>query len=268
MKDTVRFFLESDLLERYLTGETDFEENLQTEHFIETYPEVAQEYDRLQADLEQYARSFSKPLPEEVKAAVREQLTDPVITLDTTEAETSGRRILPWYFAAAVISTLLMGAVTVSLWNQNQQLTTQKSSVVDQMQTLKNDIVETNSKLELLKSKYAVLSDPETRQYVFEGNERAKNLRSVAYINPKEGLSAINVVSLPDLPKEKVFKMWAEVDGKMVCLGELQKADLKLMSLPMAADHASSIKITIESKGNKDFAAIDSEVARIDFNRD
>ncbi|WP_224489789.1 anti-sigma factor domain-containing protein [Robertkochia flava] len=267
MKDTVRLFLESDLLERYLTGDTDFEENLQTEHFIDTYPEVAQEYDKLQIDLEQYARSFSKPLPEAVKNTVREQLSTPEISLDAATTS-SGKRSLPWYFAAAIISTFLMGAATVALWNQNQMLTTEKSSVVDQMQTLKNDIVETNSKLELLKSKYAVLSDPDTKQYIFEGNERAKNLRSVAYINPKEGLSAINVVSLPDLPKEKVFKMWAEVNGKMVCLGELQKADLKLMSLPLEAENASSIKITIESKANKDFAAIDSEVAKIDFNRD
>lgn len=267
MKDAVRLFLESDLLERYLTGETDFEENLQAEHFIDTYPTVKDEYMRIQLDLEQYARSFSKPLPEEVKLEVLNEIRTPQPELQP-EAETQGKRSLPWYFAAAIVSALFLGGATITLWNQNQLLSSEKNSVVNQMETLKNDIVDTNSKLELLKSKYAVLSDPETKQYVFEGNERAKNLRSVAYINPREGLSAINVVSLPDLPEEKEFKMWAEVDGKMILLGVLEKADSKLMSLPLEAENASSIKITIESKGNKDFAAIDSEVAKIEFKKD
>ncbi|THD66359.1 anti-sigma factor [Robertkochia marina] len=266
MKDAVKLFLEGDLLERYLTGETDVEENLQSEYFIETYPEVREEYEKLQLNLEQYARSFAQPLPENVKQAVRDSIKTPVIALNTEETNSS-RKPMRWYIAAAVASTVLLGSTSVSLWNQNKMLSTQKNAVVDQLEGLKSNIVETNSKLELLKSKNAVLSDPDTRQYVFKGNERAKNLRSVAYINPKEGMSAINIVSLPDLPEDKEFQMWAEVDGKMVSLGVLEKADLKLMSLPHS-DKASGYKITIQNKGNKDFAAIDSEVARIEFNKE
>ena len=265
MKDAVRLFLQGDLLERYLTGETDFEENLQAEHFIETYPEVSEEYNSLQLDLEQYARTYAKPLPREVKEAVLQQIRTPEVVEEAAPA-TSSSRTMRWYIAAAAVSTMLLGTTTVSLWNQNKTLSTENNTVVNQLENLKDNIVETNSKLELLKSKYAVLSDPNTKSYVFEGNERAKNLRSVAYINPREGLSAVNIVSLPDLPEEKEFQMWAEVDGEMVSLGTLEKADLKLMSLPHT-DKASSYKITIQDKGNKDFAAIDSEVARIVFDK-
>ncbi|MBL7471655.1 anti-sigma factor domain-containing protein [Robertkochia sediminum] len=265
MKEAVKIFLEEDILERYVMGAADYEESLQAEHFISTYPQVKEEYDKLQEDLEQFARAYAKPLP----ASVRNSVLEEIKTQNTSEVtfEAPKKKFATWYMAAAIISTLLMGAATVTLWKQNQMLNSEKHNITEQVNLLKNDIVETNSKMEVLKSKFAVLSDPDTRQYVFEGNERAKNLRSVAYINPKDGLSAINIVSLPDLPKEKEFKMWAEVDGNMVLLGVLEKADQKLMSLPLT-DKASSIQITIDNKGNKDFAAIDTEVARIDFTKE
>ena len=246
MKDAVKLFLQGDILERYLTGDTDFEENLQAEHFIDTYPEVREEYDRIQLDLEQYARSYAQPLPADVKEAVLDQIRNPEIA-DISHSSVQSGKTMRWYIAAAVVSTLLMGATALSLWNQNQMLSTEKNNVVIQLESLKTNIVETNSKLELVKSKNAVLSDPNTKQYVFEGNERAKNLRSVAYINPKEGLSAINIVSLPDLPEEKEFQMWAEVNGEMVSLGTLEKADLKLLSLPHS-NEATSYQITIQNK--------------------
>mgnify|MGYP000374105704 FL=1 len=43
------------------------------------------------------------------------------------------------------------------------------------------------------------LNDPETYKYVLRGNERAKELKTVAYINPINKSSLIDVVSLPKL---------------------------------------------------------------------
>ncbi|MEL4307883.1 anti-sigma factor [Joostella sp. CR20] len=253
MKNEVKIFLESDLLERYLIGETSYEEEVRVEHYLDTYPEVLKEYQTLEDNLAMYAKAHAKQAPKEVKENVLKQIKE--------EAHTS-KKTVPWYFIAACVTTLLFGATTITLWNQNKLLYNENNTVATQIESLKKDIVNTNSKLENIKSKYAVLNDPETRKYVITGNERAKNLKSVAYINPKERISAINVVSMPELPKDKEFKMWAEVNGEMISLGVLEKADRKLMALPFQ-DNASNYKITIESKGNNDFASIDSEVANI-----
>lgn len=256
MKNEVKILLESDLLERYLLGDVSYEEEVRAEHFIDRSKEVKEAYNTLEENLEIYSKSFAIKAPENVINDVLESIKNEPHTVD------SSKRSIPWYFIAACVTTMVFGATTITLWNQNRLLSTTNNSVAGQIENLKEDIVTTNARLENMKSKYAVLSAPETRKYLINGNERAKNLRSVAYINPKERLSAINVLSMPDLPKDKELKMWAEINGEMVCLGVIEKADKKLMALPFK-DNASNYKITIDSKGNRDFALIDSEVASI-----
>ncbi|MCX2681162.1 anti-sigma factor [Galbibacter sp. EGI 63066] len=255
MKNEVKIFLESDLLERYIIDDTSYEEEVRVEHHINKYPEVNEEYENLQENLELYAKAHAIQAPTDVKNEVLEKIKTEIPAV-------SSKKNIPWYFVAACVTTLLFGVTTVMLWKQNRLLSSEKNTVASQIENLKSDVVSTNAMLENMKSKYAVLNDPETRKYVIKGNERAKNLRSVAYINPKEKLSAINIVSLPDLPEEKELKMWAEINGEMVSLGVLEKADRKLMALPFK-DSISNYKITIGAKGNNDFTAIDSEVANI-----
>lgn len=261
MKNEVKILLESDLLERYLLGDVSYQEEVQVEHFIDTSEEVKVAYNTLEENLEIYSKSFAVKAPETVLDNVLESIKTETHTVD------SNKRSIPWYFIAACVTTLLFGATTVTLWKQNRLLSTTNNSVAGQIENLKEDIVSTNARLENMKSKYAVLSAPETQKYLINGNERAKNLRTVAYVNPKERLSAINVLSVPDLPEDKELKMWAEINGEMVCLGVIEKADKKLMALPFK-DNASNYKITIDSKGNKDFASIDSEVASITLEKE
>lgn len=256
MKNEVKILLESDLLERYLLGDISYEEEVRVEHFIDTSKEVKETYNTLEENLEIYSKSFAKEAPDSVIDDVLESIKSEPHTVETS------RRSIPWYFIAACVTTLLFGATTITLWKQNRLLSTTNNSVAGQIENLKADIINTNARLENVKSKYAVLSAPETRKYLINGNERAKNLRTVAYVNSKERLSAINVLSMPELPEDKELKMWAEINGEMVCLGVLEKADRKLMALPFK-DNASNYKITIDSKGNRDFASIDSEVASI-----
>jgi len=106
------------------------------------------------------------------------------------------------------------------------------------------------------------LNNPETEKYIITGNDRAKDLKTVAYINPKEKTSMIDVVSLPELPQEQCYQIWAELQGKMVNLGILDKADRKLRNIPYMED-ALALSITIETKGSKTIASKQNSVAEI-----
>ena len=108
------------------------------------------------------------------------------------------------------------------------------------------------------------LNNPETEKYIIKGNKRAKNLKTVAYINPKEKTSMIDVVSLPKLPEEQCYQIWAELQGKMVSLGILNEADRKLKEIPYTED-ALGLNITIEPKGGNINASIENTVAEIDL---
>jgi anti-sigma-K factor RskA len=97
-----------------------------------------------------------------------------------------------------------------------------------------------------------------------QGNNRAKNLKTVAYINPKEKTSMIDVVSLPKLPENQCYQIWAELQGKMVSLGILTEADRQLKILPYT-ENALALNITIEPKGGNTVASLNNMVAEIDL---
>ena len=91
------------------------------------------------------------------------------------------------------------------------------------------------------------LNNPDSKKYVINGNDRAKNLKTVAYINPIEKTSMIDVITLPQLPEEQHYEIWAEMQDKMVNLGILDESDRKLKQIPYMED-ALALSIKIKSK--------------------
>ena len=67
MKEKVRIFLDSDLLEKYLLGDTSPEESLQVERYIAIHPKVSEAYNELQKNLEHYAEMHSIKTPKELR---------------------------------------------------------------------------------------------------------------------------------------------------------------------------------------------------------
>ena len=93
------------------------------------------------------------------------------------------------------------------------------------------------------------LNNPDAKKYVLTGNERAKNLKTVAYINPVDKTSMIDVITLPQLPEEQHYQIWAELQDRMVILGILDESDRKLKPIPYMEDAlALSIKIGIKGE--------------------
>ncbi|WP_340202630.1 anti-sigma factor domain-containing protein [Ascidiimonas sp. W6] len=254
MKQDIKIFLEDDLLERYLMGDTTSQESIQVEHFIDKHPEVKKQYDLLQNDLEQFAGSYATKLPDSFK----EEL------LANIPRKSTGKSLYRIYFMAASVAAVIFAAVSITLWSQNNMLLEENNMVSSEILSLKEDVVATNMKLDGIKNQFIMLSNPETRKYVLKGNERARKLQTVAYINQVEKLSLINVQSLPELPEEQVYQMWADVNGEMVSLGVLQKDKEKFVPVPFN-ENAKSFNITIEPKGGNDHATVENTVANISF---
>lgn len=116
-----------------------------------------------------------------------------------------------------------------------------------------------------MRNQFIVLNNPSTKKYTVKGEREAKELKAIAYINPVKKLSYINVSNVPELPEDKCFQMWAEVNGELVNLGVIKNFDEKdkLLALPYA-DNAVSY-ITIEPKGGNNTPSVDNIVANIKY---
>jgi anti-sigma-K factor RskA len=252
MKEKIKIFLDSDLLEKYLLGSTSTEESLRVERYIAMHPEVREAYNELQENLETFAKMHALKTPEGLKEQI----------LFRIKQEKRSRSKFYRFAVAASIAALIFAGASYFFYNQNQSLQEENSIVTNKIQDLENDM---KTQLEDIRNQYIVLNNPNTKRYSVNGNKKAEDLKAVAYINPVKKLSYINVSNLPQLPEDKCFQMWSEVNGKMVNLGVIKQLDNKeqLLALPYA-DNAVGY-ITIEPQGGNETPTVQNIVANIKY---
>ncbi|MEJ2112682.1 MAG: anti-sigma factor [Flavobacteriaceae bacterium] len=263
MNDKITTFLNSDLLEKYLLGETTSAETEMVETYISKYTEVQKAYSTLQDNLEIVAKSNAVEAPKSILKNILDELDEaPVISINQ-----EGKKYKKWYKfgVAASVAALVFAATSFMFYTQNQKLSKENQVVVDEIFDLRSDIDENNEMLSKVMRQLLRLNNPETEKYIIKGNERAKDLKTVAYINAKDKTSMIDVVSLPQLPEEQCYQIWAEVQDKMVNLGILSETDRQLKVIPYT-ENALGLNITIEPKGGNTNATLDNLVAEIAIN--
>ncbi|MCD2260262.1 anti-sigma factor [Psychroserpens luteolus] len=259
MEKKLHTFFQSGLLDKYILDEISASERLKVEQFIETYPEVESEYLRLQDNLEILAKADAVEAPKFVLDNIKNELEEeatPVITLERP------RRRTPWYSIAASIVALLFAGGYYMKYQQNQELIKENQVVVDEIFDLRSDIEDNNKKLDNLMRQFMKLNNPETEKYVLRGNARAKDLKTVAYINAIEKTSMIDVVSLPQLSEDQFIHLWAEMEDHFVSLGILDPSQKNMQSVPYM-ENALGLSITIGPKENAD--KTDEAVAEIEL---
>ncbi|MCX2719270.1 anti-sigma factor [Lentiprolixibacter aurantiacus] len=252
MKDKIRIFLDTDLLEKYLLGTTTLEESHQVERYIAMYPEVRETYNELQENLEAFAKMHALKTPEGLKNRILERI----------RAQQTGRRRFQRFAVAATFAALLFAGSSYFFYNQNQNLQQENTIVNNKIKTLEADM---RSQLEDVRNQFIVLNNPSTRKFMVNGNKKARELKAVAYVNPVKKLSYINVRNLPNLPEDQCYQMWAEVNGEMVNLGVIKEVidKDKLLALPYAENAVSYI--TIEPKGGNSTPTVQNIVANINY---
>jgi len=241
METKLHTFLNSDLLGKYLVGEASYEESKEVEFFISNYPEAAEAYEKLQNNLEIIAKAGAKDVPKHILGNILDALDE---TNDTKVIQLVQHRKTPWYSIAATAAAVLFAVSSFFLYQKNQNLLDENNVVIDEIYDLRSDIEKNNAMLSELSSELDKLNDPDARKYIFSGNDRAKDLKTVAYINPVEKTSMIDVIKLPELPEDQHYQIWAELQDRMVNLGILNESDRKMKQIPYMEDAlALSIKI-------------------------
>lgn len=245
MEKKLQIFMDSGLLDSYILGTTTPNENLEVESYIAEFPEVKAEYERLQDNLEILAKANAVEAPKYILNAVIKDITEdaPVIQMHSSPTH----RRTPWFSIAASIAAFIFAGTAFLLYEQNVSLSHENQVVVEEIFDLRSDIEDNNKRLENVMLQFMKLNNPETEKYVLRGNARAKDLKTVAYINAVDKTSMIDVVSLPKLPENQTYQIWAELQDRMVNLGILDESERNLKTIPYMED-ALGLSITIEQK--------------------
>jgi len=201
MSDRALKFLEDDLLERYLVGSTSPMESQEAEYYISKYPEVKSTYIELQENLENYTTSFAVEAPKELRSKILKQ----------TKAKPQTVKAFPILAITACMIAVLFSLVAYMIYEQNQELLRDRQFTSNLLENLNDDIVSNREMLQSVEEQFMILNNASTEKYILTGNRKARRLEAVAYVNQLEKRSYIHVASLPELPDEQVYQMWAEV---------------------------------------------------------
>lgn len=243
MNKEVQNLLNSDLLYKYLIGVATTQETTEVEYYILKYPEVKQAYETLENDLEIKAKFDAVKAPDYILNNTLLNINEPkVIALHHTKRK-------PWYAIAASVVAFIFGAISLCLYIDNTQLKNENNIIVEEIFDLRNDIQTNNSILNQISGQLEQLNNPDSKKYVISGNKYAKDLKTVAYINPIEKTTLIDVVSLPKISEDQYYQIRAELHDRMVSLGILKDTERHLKPIPYLED-ALALSITIETKGN------------------
>ncbi|GAL63865.1 RNA polymerase subunit sigma-70 [Algibacter lectus] len=183
MNEKITNFLNSGLLEKYLIGDTTSVETEKVESFISKYPDVQNAYNSLQHNLEIVVKTNAVEAPKFILDNILDELDEkPVVKLNAK------KKYKAWYkytIAASLIAFIFAGT-SYSFYNQNLKLSKENQVVVDEIFDLRSDIEKNNMMLDNVMRQLLKLNNPETEKYIISGNERAKDLKTVAILTLKK----------------------------------------------------------------------------------
>jgi hypothetical protein len=261
MEKKLHTFFKSGLLDKYILDDISTSDSLKVEHYIDTYQEVKSEYLKLQDHLQILAQVDAVETPKFILDQILNEVNEDATAI--IQMETLHRKT-PWYSIAASIIALLFAGASYMMYQQNNELRNENQVVVDEIFDLRSDIEINNQKLDDVMRQFMKLNNPETEKYVFRGNARAKNLKTVAYINAVEKTSMIDVVSLPQLGEDQFYEVWAQMEEDLVSLGVIDPSERKMQNLPYL-ENALGLSIRIGSKKDNKTNINDEPVAEIEL---
>jgi anti-sigma-K factor RskA len=237
----IKAYIESGILEDYLSANVSEQERREVECLSKIYPEIKTELNLLSEALEHHAFAHRVVPPVALKDKIMAQLEFADDKL-SDESETDGPPVIAlnssqqpsfqWGWVAAASVAALIGSAVYF----NARLETLNSTVAQQVSELqqKNDLI-------------ANVNNADNLFVTLKGVEKSPNSAVRVVWNAKTKEVRLNVLSLPTPESDKQYQLWALVGGKPVDLGvfDVNEAMQKMKTIPQAEAFA----VTLEKRG-------------------
>lgn len=255
--------LENGILEQYLLGELNAQECEKIEQLLTSDIELKKHFDLLEEDFEKLGLDNAISPPHQIKTQLINAIkTNKPKVGDVIALPQTSNTKLYFRLVASVAALLVVG----SFWMYSEL-----NAVKEQLQTVEADKTELNSRIEFLNSELknkqsllAAIANPDTYQYILQGNASLPDAKVVSYVNHKTKSVILNTERLPQLDADHDYQMWADVEGEMINMGVIPKTK-NLMAMTYI-DHAESLNITIEPAGGNDHPTVERLVTNVYLN--
>ena len=262
----VQEYISSDILDRYALGDVSEQERKEVECMSHIYPEIKAVLDDLQKSISEYALSYEKSPPAELKGKIMseiEKLTKQEVTnstkiislSDNTNNSNSSKNAYKWLAAASVVLFLVTAFLYANVRNKLSVSQTETITLAEKLQQISqssnNRIVELKSENDLIAKSLAMFNNPQNKIIKMAGIEKmAPNAHATICWNTKTKEVYVGFLNLPPSPENKQYQLWAIANGKPVDLGLIDKTTDTLSIQKMKPiENAQAFAVTLEKIG-------------------
>lgn len=260
----IKEFIEtSGVLEEYVMGTLNEQEQQGVECMARTYPEIQTELQKLQESLEKYVFLHERTPPAMLKERLFAQMTfdepmeeteqatehfDSVMTISESEtsetfAAPQGKQVFPTWGVISVAASVLLLAVTGWLFTQKNALEATNNTLADRVEAIEESNLKNASLL-------AAYTNPENRIITLKGLEKSKESSVTVFWNQENNQVALRVNNLPQPASDEQYQLWTIVDGKPVDMGVIDNDfQEKLVAMKAVTGSPVAFAITLEKAG-------------------
>ncbi len=237
--------LESGILEQFVLGLTDDEENLRVEAYLKKYPALKQHMDTIERAMETIAHQHSIVPPEDLRDVTMQKIAD-------IEAIKVSKESLKWKWISAVA---LIAASYFIFWSF--QLNNNIQSIRSKMSETSKNLEELSVNCNLVKEEneqskrlIQLYTDELLTPVKLQGNNQQPGSEILVFWGNKNQHSFIHISNIVAPPEGHTYQIWADVAGEMLPLGIFSEKQ-KLCEIKFL-ENATSLNVTIEKSGGSD----------------
>lgn len=245
-------FLKSGLLEQFVLGLTSPEENQLVEQYADAFPDIREEIESMHRALEDYAAQHAIPPPKKLRQQVFSEI-------DSLENENRPAKPRSQTSARSMFTTaglLILALLSTWLYRQNHDAGQQIESLEASLIAAREDCEKARQEAAVKAAIYADIIKESTAPILLAGTEIAPDHFALAYWNPTEKKGWIDPTHLPELPADKQFQIWADIDGEMIPVGKIEPGERTIVQIKFL-EKAESLNITQEPLGGSDHPNVD-----------
>ena len=253
---TQKDLLENGMLEQYVLGELDNSQTHAVEQLLVNNAKLQTRLKEIESSFEHLALENAINPPAYVKTELISRINS-----SANVKEVQYRNSNKFWLGIAASFAIFFLSGTIWLYSELNSVKENLRIVNDQNEALKKDLDGITKNYGEASRWYAALSNPDTKQYVLEGNALSPDSKIVSFVNHKNKSVIINTEKLAELDDKHDYQMWADVDGEMIDMGVIKKGQ-NLLAMTYIED-AASLNITIEPLGGNDHPTVERLISNV-----
>jgi hypothetical protein len=243
-------YIDSGVLELYVSGLLSETEAQQVEEYATHYPEVQQEIDAIRSSVNNYARRSGRAPSSSILDGALSQIRD---NSEQTESDSEAEQkptnesvsistTRDWFKIAASIALLISVGINGYFFNE--------------LQNAQNDQAEANQQIATLSNQLDVVTSAANMEIPLYGLDVSPKSHATVYINEQTRDVYIKIGDLPVPPSGHQYQLWADRDGHMHNIGVFHH-NKSLQHLTVFDGDFESLNVTLEEEGGSETATVE-----------